>query len=312
MEDGRQFLYTDHFQVSEKLFLPHADIYGMIYNRLLMVVAGRPELKPYVPDLTKVDSFLLRDGEIFVFCVSPDCKANLPTWGLDTQSLPKLREAGTPIFLPPNNCIDVSSYYYVSTVFKAFGFSPGFAIAGRFPIEYDKALLEERSKRADEAVALIVAWAEQRRAAVENSRIFLSHKGVNKPLVEKVDRALRLLNLKTWFDRDDLSAGDPLLRGVDSAFAGCSAAVFFVSAEYVDAGVIAKEIDRALHEAAIRPEGFRIIPLVLAQHGGSDDRVPAPLRTLVWKTVDDVDLLPTILRALPQAIQGLVRYTPPR
>ena len=86
---------------------------------------------------------------------------------------------------------------------------------------------------------------------------------------------------RTWFDKDDLAAGDPLVRGVDDAFAYCSAAVFFISGDYVDAGVIGKEIDRAIHEAATRGGGFRIIPLVLAQHGGTDDRVPAPLKTLV-------------------------------
>ena len=73
-----------------------------------------------------------------------------------------------------------------------------------------------------------------RRHVVEKSRIFLSHKGANKPLIEKVDQALRLLGLKTWFDRDDLAAGDSLLRGVDNAFAECSAAVFFLSGQFVD------------------------------------------------------------------------------
>ena len=147
---------------------------------------------------------------------------------------------------------------------------------------------------------------------MENSRIFLSHKGINKPLIEKIDRALRLLNLMTWFDRNDLTAGDTLVRGVDSAFSSCSAAVFFISGEYVDAGVITREIDRALHEATLRKDGFRIIPLVLAQHGGSDACVPAPLQTLVWKTVDDAEIVPTILRSLPSNMQALVRYAPPK
>lgn len=155
-------------------------------------------------------------------------------------------------------------------------------------------------------------WAEGRRLQVENSRIFLSHKGVNKPFVEKVDAALRLLGLKTWFDKDDLAAGDTLVRGVDNAFAGCAAAVFFISGDYVDAGVIANEIDRAIHEAAIRDVGFRIIPLVLKQHGGTDERVPAPLTTLVWKTVDDIEVLPVILRSLPPEVQAMVSYSAPK
>jgi hypothetical protein len=206
---------------------------------------------------------------------------------------------------------DISDLETVRQTFDQLGFAPGFAAAGIYPARAYTADAEAMKEVAGREVALLMQrWAEERRKVVENSRIFLSHRGVNKPFVEKIDQALRLMNLKTWFDQDDLAAGDTLVRGVDNAFAGCAAAVFFISGEYVDAGVIGKEIDRALHEAAMRPNGFRIIPLVLAQHGGSDDRVPAPLKTLVWKTVDDVDVLPTILRALPKAIQGLVRYVP--
>jgi hypothetical protein len=118
--------------------------------------------------------------------------------------------------------------------------------------------------------------------------------------------------LKTWLDRDDLPTGKPLLRTIDAAFAECKAAVFFISERYVDAGVIAREIDKANHESATRPDGFSIIPLVLAQHGGTDDKVPKQLRTMTWKTVEDVDIVPTILKALPPALQNLVRYTSPK
>ena len=110
--------------------------------------------------------------------------------------------------------------------------------------------------------------------------------------------------------RDDLAAGDALVRGVDNAFVGCSAAVFFLSGQFADAGVIQREIDRAIHEQAMRPDGFRIIPIVLAQHDGSDDKVPAPLKTLVWKTVDDIDVVPTILKALPESVKAQIKYTP--
>ncbi|HAL40113.1 MAG TPA: hypothetical protein DCP03_19205 [Polaromonas sp.] len=197
--------------------------------------------------------------------------------------------------------------------FAQLGFAPGFAAAGIFPAgSYEDDAKVAKATAGLEIAKLIQNWAEKKRHNMENSRIFLSHKGANKPLIEKIDRALRLLNLKTWFDRDDLVAGDTLVRGVDNAFAGCAATVFFISGEYVDAGVIGKEIDRALHEAAMRGGEFRIIPLVLAQHGGSDDRVPAPFKTLVWKTVDDAEIVPTILKALPATVQGQVRYAAPK
>jgi hypothetical protein len=41
---------------------------------------------------------------------------------------------------------------------------------------------------------------------------------------------------------------DSLLRGVDNAFTECSAAVFFLSGQFVDNGVIRREVDRAIRE----------------------------------------------------------------
>jgi hypothetical protein len=49
-------------------------------------------------------------------------------------------------------------------------------------------------------------------------------------------------------------AVDSLLRGVDNAFAECSAAVFFLSGQFVDNGVIRREVDRAIHKKK-EPEG---------------------------------------------------------
>lgn len=60
----------------------------------------------------------------------------------------------------------------------------------------------------------------------------------------------------------------------------------------------------------MRVDGFRVIPIVLAQHGGSDDRVPNPLKTLDWKTVKDIDIVPTILRALPDSVKAQIKYNP--
>jgi hypothetical protein len=106
----------------------------------------------------------------------------------------------------------------VKKSFEQLGFATGFAAAGTFPAgSYTEDAKTAKAKAGEEVASLIQAWAQKRRHDMENSRIFLSHKGINKPLVEKIDRALRLLSLKTWFDRDDLAAGDTLVRGVDDA-----------------------------------------------------------------------------------------------
>ena len=275
------------------------------------MVFKNPELKKYVPSMMDVDLFFTWDGEKFMLLVSPEKRGHLPARGMETKHLPKLREEGRDVLGSVEDFVDISEVRTTKEMFQAMQFTEGFGAAGIFPA----GLYDDTSKAKKEAAGLAVAqlvitWAQKRRHVMENSRIFLSHKGANKPLIDKVDQALRLLGLKTWFDRDDLAAGDPLVRGVDNAFAECAAAVFFLSGQFADAGVIKREIDRAIHEQAMRADGFRIIPIVLAQHGGSDNIVPAPLKTLVWKTVDDIEIVPTILKGLPESTKAQIKYTP--
>lgn len=302
-----------HMVLAEGCYLPHADLLGYVQDKLYQVAFARPELKPYLPHLPEVDLFVTWDEDKFILFVSTVRRGHLPSRGMETTYLPAQRDKGQDILRNLRGFEDISDTPTVRQSFEQLGLAPGVALAGSFPAGvYTEKANAEKTAAATEVAKLIQDWAEEMRREMEESRIFLSHKGVNKPLIERVDRALRLLNLKTWFDRDDLVAGDPLVRGVDNAFASCSAAVFFISGEYVDAGVIRKEVDRALHEAAMRGDAFRVIPLVLAQHGGTDERVPSPLQTLVWKTVDDIDIVPTVLRGLSPPMQAQIRYAQPR
>lgn len=309
--DGLGFVQGDHLSIAEGCFLPRAELLGQIQARLHELVFKYPELKKYVPNMMDVDLYFTWDGDKFMLLISPDKRGHLPARGMETKHLPKLREEGHDALGWVEDFVDISELRKTKEMFRAMQFTEGFGVTGIFPAEKYDDTSKATKKGAGLAVAqLLIAWAQKRRDAMENSRIFLSHKGANKPLIDKVDQTLKLLGLKTWFDRDDLAAGDPLVRGVDNAFAECSAAVFFLSGQFADAGVIQREIDRAIHEQAMRADGFRIIPIVLAQHGGSDDRVPAPLKTLVWKTVNDIDILPTILKALPEPVKAQIKYTP--
>lgn len=313
MMEGGRFVNQFHLGIAGGCFMPHAQLFGHVDNHIHQLLHQRPHLTRYMPNLLGVDIFAAFAGQRFVFFVSPEKRGHHPKRGIERQDDPSQPNINNLFRDREAEFADVSGELEIHRLFEQIGFTRGFAALGTFPInDWSEAAKADKANAGKAVAELMVQWAQRRYNDVELSRIFLSHKGVNKPLVDKIDTGLRLLNLKTWFDRDDLAAGDALVRGVDNAFANCAAAVFFISGEYLDAGVIGKEIDRAIHEAAIRPEGFRIIPLVLRQHEGSDDRVPAPLKTLVWKTVDDVEVLPTILRSLPPEIQGLVRYAPPK
>ncbi|WP_429165363.1 toll/interleukin-1 receptor domain-containing protein [Aeromonas dhakensis] len=311
--EGLNFVRENHLSIAEGCYLPRADLLGHIDSRLNVLLFHHPELKQYLPNLIDVDLFISWDEDKFLLFVSPEKRAHLPTRGMETKHLPAQRENGNSFFFASNEFTDISDLGLAKQAFEQLKFTPGFAASGTFPTGvYTEEAKVAKVKAGEEIANLLKGWAQARKHEMENSRIFLSHKGVNKPLVEKIDKALRMLNLKTWFDQDDLAAGDALVRGVDNAFSSCSAAVFFISGDYVDAGVIKREIDRALHEEAMRNGQFRVIPLVLAQHGGGDADVPAPLQTLVWKTVNDVDIVPSILRALPEHMQRQVKYEPPK
>lgn len=74
--------------------------------------------------------------------------------------------------------------------------------------------------------------------------------------------------------------------------------------------MIKREIYRAIHERAMRTDGFRIMLTGLAQDGDSEDRVPAPLKTLVSQTANDMNIVPTIMWALPEPVKAQIKYTP--
>jgi hypothetical protein len=309
--DGLGFVRGDHLSIAEGCFLPRADLLGLVQARLHELVFVHPELKNYVPNMMEVDLFCAWDGDKFMLLISPEKRGHLPARGMETKHIPKIGNKGSDLIGHVEDFVEISEYRTTKEMFQAMHFTEGFGAVGIFPLGTNEETSKARKEAAGLAISqLIIAWAQRRRQAMENSRIFLSHKGANKPLIDKVDQALRLLGLKTWFDRDDLAAGAPLVRGVDNAFTSCSAAVFFLSGQFADTGVIQREIDRAIHEQAMRPEGFKVIPIVLTQHGGSDDRVPTQLNTLVWKAVDDIDIVPTILKALPESLKAQVRYTP--
>lgn len=310
--DGLRFVRGDYLRVRDGIFLPSATIAEQIWVHLVEHTPN--SLQRYVPDLMKSDFFFGYDQEhsFFAIFISKGCRRQLPTWGSDKAFFKQYLEKGMKILEEGQECIEITGTPLANTYFQKLDFDPGPAIMCRFPFGYDENSKKEQLRLTFLAAQIVWAWAERERVALENSKIFLSHKGVNKPLVQRIDHALTMLNLRPWLDKHDLPVGDPLVRGVDQAFADCAAAVFFISGEYVDQGVIAQEIDRALHESALRPSGFKIIPLVLRQHGGADHNVPAPLQKLKWETVDDIDILPTILRSLPAPVQSLIKYAPVR
>jgi len=130
-------------------------------------------------------------------------------------------------------------------------------------------------------------------------KIFLSHKGVDKPKVRNYFETLKLLGFDPWFDEDVLTAGTNLQRGILKGMKESCAVVFFVTPSYVDDKYLATEIDYATEEKLQRGDDFAVVTIVF-EHGGQKGKVPDLLRRYVWKEpADDLEGLRVILRALP-------------
>ena len=138
-------------------------------------------------------------------------------------------------------------------------------------------------------------------------KIFLSHKGSDKPLVRRYKETLRLLGFDPWLDEDAMIAGVDLERGLLDGFAKSCAAVFFVTPSFKDEKYLATEVDYAIAEKRKKNDRFGIITLVFS-NGTDKGTVPELLHRFVWKEPkSDLEALQEIIRALPICV-GSVQW----
>lgn len=142
---------------------------------------------------------------------------------------------------------------------------------------------------------------------LRSMKIFLSHKGADKPRIREYHDTLTQLGFESWLDEDAMTAGTNLQRGILQGMQDSCAAVFFVTPNYVDDNYLATEIDYAIEEKRKKGDRFAIITLVF-QHNGQKGKVPELLRRYVWREpASDLEALREIIKALPIAV-GPVRW----
>lgn len=153
-------------------------------------------------------------------------------------------------------------------------------------------------KEREETKVRFVLSREEIELAVK-TRIFLSHKGVDKPLVRQVYNALTLLGFQPWLDEHDMNAGAELERALLRGMKDSCAAVFFITPDYVDDNFLATEVDYAIAEKRERSKGFSIVTLLLNK-SAAKGTVPDLLRKYVWKEpANELEILVEILKAIP-------------
>ena len=147
---------------------------------------------------------------------------------------------------------------------------------------------------------LSIAWSDIEMS--KNMRIFLSHKGVDKPLVRRIYRILKHLGFDPWLDESDMDAGFMLEQDLLAGIKNSCAAVFFITPSLEDENFLATEIDYAIGEKRRKHDRFSIITLVISE-GDRKGKVPDLLKRYVWKQPEyEIEMLDEILKALPLAV----------
>lgn len=130
-------------------------------------------------------------------------------------------------------------------------------------------------------------------------KIFLSHKGKDKKMVRRFQRALDAIGYDVWLDEKNLKAGDHLERGILKGFKESCAAVFFITENFKDEKYLKSEIDYAIAQTKEKENYFRIITLAF-KSGKDKVEVPELLKSYVWKSpATELDALTEIIKALP-------------
>ncbi len=139
-------------------------------------------------------------------------------------------------------------------------------------------------------------------------RVFLSHKGANKKLVNEFKETLELLGYQPWLDEDAMPAGARIDRELLQGMKDSCGVVFFITQEFKDEGFLGAEIEYALDEDRRKGEKFAIIPLVFVGDDGQSPPIPELLQRFIRKTpASDLEALKEIIRALP-VVPGAVDW----
>jgi hypothetical protein len=134
----------------------------------------------------------------------------------------------------------------------------------------------------------------------EPMKVFLSHKGCDKPLVRRFKEVLGQIGFQPWLDEDAMHAGVELERGILKGFKESCAAVFFITPSFVDEQYLGTEVNYAIQQKREKGDRFAIVMLRLPDANGERGEIPELLRIYVWaEPADELDALRQILRALP-------------
>jgi hypothetical protein len=116
-------------------------------------------------------------------------------------------------------------------------------------------------------------------------RVFISHSSQDKPAVEALARALRARGIDAWFDKWEIAAGDDILARINAGLDAAGAGIIVFSRHSCESRWVEAEVSYLTY-AHIQEQKV-LIPVVL----GEDHFVPALLRPLARRSIDEVDAI---------------------
>lgn len=185
----------------------------------------------------------------------------------------------------------------------------------RPPMETDDALDFLRFPCCNETIKVtrhdrhfcIICGKEMGMAATDATKVFLSHKGIDKEKVADFKSTLQLLGYDPWLDEDAMPAGTPLERGLLQGMNDSCGVLFFITPpSFRDEGYLKTEVDYAIQEKRQKGERFAIITLQFVDGDGNMGQIPELLKMYVWKKPKtSLEALREIVRALPIEPSGI-------
>lgn len=301
-----EFMDTKSF--GEGIYRPYADFMGDLAVQVDNLLGGDPTFARFTKPLVSRDFVFVRGAQTAILCLSSSAYRHYPyracpEWK-DFFRLPEeqfiAEHPDIDSKAAPIQRADLASYLTGPLNFVtplSIGF-PAIFIANRESTEW-----QTRQAALRTAAQFVVAADRlQYDAHLEMQKpkdIFLSHKSPDKTLVREIAATLRSIGLTPWLDEDKMKAGAKLERALRQGFHDSCAAVFFVTPKFIDDGYLASEIDYALAEKRAKGDRFSIITLLLPGDDGTFGEVPDLLRTYVWKQIQPIEVVRTILEALP-------------
>ena len=300
--------YTRAKHFGNGIFLPYSDLIADIAFNLDNLLSTNPILAHNVIPIPNRDIVLVKGKKISLLAFSSNSYRHLPLF--QTYEWEDFLSIDEELFIKDHPSIIIDSLVLNADNLYDFlskNYSMLDPILIMFPSVFQapKDSVEERIKIditykiAQSILDKEIKNYEEKKEMENNTEVFLSHKSNDKSLVREIALTLSSIGYSPWLDEDKMKAGANLERSIRSGFENSCAAVFFITPNFKDEGYLASEIDYAIAEKREKGDKFVIITLLIPDDKGSYGEVPKLLKSYVWKEIEPIQAIRTIVEALP-------------